>query len=105
LDFLPARSSACLLQWLFQVGGMFYMSAFCVCLTLAFIRHLAIFHNSQENNWRIIVRLYRGPMLIALFLFFMGLNVQVNSEFRVFRKKATFFFKLRLFCRDGVNLV
>jgi hypothetical protein len=50
------------------------------------------------------VRLYRGPMLIALFLFFMGLNVQVNSEFGVFRKKATFL-KLRLFCRDGVNLV
>lgn len=75
------------------VSGRRNVSYKCVlcCLTLAFIRHLAIFHNSQENNWRIIVRLYRGPMLIALFLFFMGLNVQVNSEFGVFTEKAIFF--------------
>ncbi|KAI9556155.1 Xenotropic and polytropic retrovirus receptor 1-like protein [Daphnia sinensis] len=52
----------------------FFTGAF-VCLFVTMVVS-AIFHNSQENNWRIIVRLYRGPMLIALFLFFMGLNVQ-----------------------------
>lgn len=36
------------------------------------------------------MRLYRGPMLIALFLFFMGLNVQVNSEFGVSGKRRLF---------------
>lgn len=54
----------------------------CVLVTRLFtiIKRListAIFHESRDNNWRIVVRLYRGPMLLALFLFFMGLNVQV----------------------------
>ena len=48
------------------------------CMHLIFDCFVAIFHDSSENNWRIIVRLYRGPMLIALFLFFIGLNVKVT---------------------------
>ncbi|KAG8320823.1 Xenotropic and polytropic retrovirus receptor 1 [Homalodisca vitripennis] len=34
----------------------------------------AIFHSNRED-WRIVVRLYRGPLLLVLFLFLMGINV------------------------------
>lgn len=51
----------------------FFTGAF-VCLFATMVIS-AIFHRGQDD-WRIIFRLYRGPMLIALFIFFMGLNVQ-----------------------------
>merc|ERR550519_956369 len=41
----------------------------------------AAFHSSQDdqvdarNDWRVVVRLYRGPFLVILFLFLMGINV------------------------------
>lgn len=57
----------------------FFTGAF-VCLFVTMVIS-AIFHQDKDNNWRILVRLYRGPMLIALFLFLMGLNVQVYSFF------------------------
>lgn len=81
---LPVRYNGC---FRYAVRGMILVGTFDYFLTGTCIFHLAIFHDSQENNWRIIVRLYRGPMLIALFLFFMGLNVQVNSGFDVVWKK------------------
>ena len=28
-----------------------------------------------RNNWRVVVRLYRGPFLIILFLSLLGINV------------------------------
>lgn len=34
----------------------------------------AIFHSNRED-WRVVVRLYRGPLLLVLFLFLMGINV------------------------------
>jgi len=52
----------------------FFTGAF-VCLFVTMVVS-GIFQYSEDNNWRIIVRLYRAPMMIALFLFFMGLNVQ-----------------------------
>lgn len=58
-----------------QVG--FFTGAF-VCLFATMVIS-AIFHRGQDD-WRIIFRLYRGPMLIALFIFFMGLNVQVRPR-------------------------
>ena len=27
------------------------------------------------NDWRIVVRLYRGPLLVIIFMFLMGINV------------------------------
>merc|ERR1719341_287217 len=42
----------------------------------------AVFHSYQaaddlavKNDWRVVVRLYRGPFLVILFLFLMGINV------------------------------
>eukprot|EP00092_Neocalanus_flemingeri_P095811 GFUD01121916.1.p1 GENE.GFUD01121916.1~~GFUD01121916.1.p1 ORF type:complete len:547 (-),score=132.36 GFUD01121916.1:290-1729(-) len=43
----------------------------------------AVFHSYQaasddvagRNDWRVVVRLYRGPFLVILFLFLMGINV------------------------------
>jgi len=42
----------------------------CAC----FILHSGIFHHSRDD-WRIVFRLYRGPLLIVEFLFLMGINV------------------------------
>ena len=28
-----------------------------------------------KNDWRIVVRLYRGPLLFVIFMFLMGINV------------------------------
>jgi len=39
-----------------------------------FFVHSGIFHRSQDD-WRIVFRLYRGPLLIVEFLFLMGINV------------------------------
>merc|ERR1719209_2066747 len=43
----------------------------------------AVFHSYQDaddqvavrNDWRVVVRLYRGPLLFIIFLFLMGINV------------------------------
>lgn len=35
----------------------------------------AIFHRRSEDDLRIIVRLYRGPLLLVAFIFLMGVNV------------------------------
>ena len=31
--------------------------------------------NKPYNDWRIVVRLYRGPLLVIIFMFLMGINV------------------------------
>lgn len=36
---------------------------------------LAIFHQGTRDDWRIVFRLYRGPCLLVIFIFFMGINV------------------------------
>lgn len=36
---------------------------------------LALFHNGSTQNLMIALRLYRGPMLIVIFLFLIGINV------------------------------
>jgi len=62
----------------FKVG---LFSGACLVLMIAMVLS-AVFHSykSQENNnsnndWRVVVRLYRGPFLVILFLFLMGINV------------------------------
>lgn len=35
----------------------------------------ALFHNGSTQNLKIALRLYRGPMLIVMFLFLIGINV------------------------------
>ena len=37
----------------------------------------AIFHDyaPERDSWRIVFRLYRGPFLIVVFIFLMGINV------------------------------
>jgi hypothetical protein len=35
----------------------------------------AIFHRRTEDDLRVIVRLYRGPLLLVVFIFLMGVNV------------------------------
>ena len=36
---------------------------------------LAIFHRGSRDDWKIVFRLYRGPLLLVLFIFLMGVNV------------------------------
>ena len=61
----------------FKVG--LFSGAF-VVLIIAMILS-AVFHyetsdsENFNNNWRVVVRLYRGPFLVILFLFLMGINV------------------------------
>ena len=61
----------------FKVG--LFSGAFLV-LIIAMILS-AVFHyetkddQSFKNDWRVVVRLYRGPFLVILFLFLMGINV------------------------------
>ncbi|XP_066586016.1 solute carrier family 53 member 1-like isoform X2 [Prorops nasuta] len=54
----------------FKVG--FYSGAF-VILLIAVI--LSGFCHKNRNNWRVLCRLYRGPLLMIQFLFLMGINV------------------------------
>lgn len=35
----------------------------------------AIFHEGRGDDWRIACRLYRGPLLIILFMFLWGINI------------------------------
>lgn len=35
----------------------------------------AIFHGRTRDDWRVVFRLYRGPLLLVLFIFLMGINV------------------------------
>eukprot|EP00092_Neocalanus_flemingeri_P019686 GFUD01021321.1.p1 GENE.GFUD01021321.1~~GFUD01021321.1.p1 ORF type:complete len:609 (-),score=153.00 GFUD01021321.1:1150-2838(-) len=63
----------------FKVG--LFSGAFLV-LMIAMVLS-AVFHSYQaasedvagRNDWRVVVRLYRGPFLVILFLFLMGINV------------------------------
>lgn len=60
----------------FKVG--LFSGAFIVLLIAMILS--AVFHTytstgSSKNNWRVVVRLYRGPFLIILFLFLLGINV------------------------------
>jgi len=63
----------------FKVG--LFSGAFLV-LMIAMVLS-AVFHSYQDaddqdsvrNDWRVVVRLYRGPFLVILFLFLMGINV------------------------------
>lgn len=34
-----------------------------------------IAHGDTNTDWRVMVRLYRGPLLLVIFLFLMGINV------------------------------
>lgn len=34
-----------------------------------------IAHGNKNTDWRVMVRLYRGPLLLVIFLFLMGINV------------------------------
>lgn len=53
-----------------------YHMRFLVCIIHCFLIpwSIAIFTNTPDN-WRIAVRLYRGSLLIILFLFLIGINV------------------------------
>ena len=53
-----------------QVG--FYSGAFIVLVVAVLLS--ALFHHT-DSDWRIVFRLYRGSLLIILFLFLIGINV------------------------------
>lgn len=36
---------------------------------------VGIAHSNENTDWRVMVRLYRGPLLLVIFLFLMGINV------------------------------
>jgi len=61
----------------FKVG--LFSGAFLVLMVALVLS--AAFHSSQDdqvavrNDWRVVVRLYRGPFLVILFLFLIGINV------------------------------
>ncbi|KAG8222647.1 hypothetical protein J437_LFUL003769 [Ladona fulva] len=54
----------------FKVG--LFSGSFIVLLVAVVLS--AIFHQSRDD-WRVAFRLYRGPLLLVVFLFLMGLNV------------------------------
>nr|CAD7432787.1 unnamed protein product [Timema monikensis] len=54
----------------FKVG--LFIGAFIVLFVVVILS--AMFHR-ERDDWRIILRLYRSPLLISLFMFLMGLNV------------------------------
>jgi hypothetical protein len=59
----------------FKVG--LFTGAFLV-LVIAMILSASFFHSDspgQRNDWRVVVRLYRGPLLTIFFLSLMGINV------------------------------
>jgi len=62
----------------FKVG--LFSGAFLVLMIATVLS--AVFHSyktsedlAEQNDWRVVVRLYRGPFLVILFLFLMGINV------------------------------
>lgn len=46
-------------------------SALCILLT----RVVSAMRYKNNNNWRVLCRIYRGPLLMIEFLFLMGVNV------------------------------
>ena len=60
---------------LLKVGlfsGAFVVLAFVIALSAIF----QSFPNPEgRGDWRVAVRLYRGPFLVILFIFLMGINV------------------------------
>jgi len=63
----------------FKVGlfsGAFLVLMIAMVLSAVFHSYQAVDEESaQRNDWRVVVRLYRGPFLVILFLFLMGINV------------------------------
>jgi len=63
----------------FKVGlfsGAFLVLMIAMVLSAVFHSYQAADEQSaQRNDWRVVVRLYRGPFLVILFLFLMGINV------------------------------
>merc|ERR1711971_657514 len=59
----------------FKVG--LFSGAFLVLIISMVLSALFHYQTTEEhhNDWRVVVRLYRGPFLLILFLFLMGLNV------------------------------
>ncbi|CAG7822159.1 unnamed protein product [Allacma fusca] len=55
----------------FKVG--LFSGAFMVLIVAVVLS--AIFHQGTRDDWRIVFRLYRGPLLLVLFIFLMGVNV------------------------------
>ncbi|XP_022180680.1 xenotropic and polytropic retrovirus receptor 1-like [Myzus persicae] len=55
----------------FKVG--LFSGAFVVMLLAVIITGIA--HSNENTDWRVMVRLYRGPLLLVIFLFLMGINV------------------------------
>ena len=61
----------------FKVGlfsGAFLVLVIAMILSAVF-HYETIDHDHLKNDWSVIVRLYRGPFLLILFLFLMGINV------------------------------
>ena len=61
----------------------------------------ALTHEGEGLDWRIVFRLYRGPFLVILFIFLIGINVYGwrSSGKTILRKK---FKKLKLLkCRKS----
>ncbi|XP_040570423.1 solute carrier family 53 member 1 [Lepeophtheirus salmonis] len=59
----------------FKVG--LFSGAFIVLLITVIISGISKDYQSEQgrNDWRIVFRLYRGPLLVILFIFLMGVNV------------------------------
>jgi hypothetical protein len=68
------------MQKKFQVG--LFSGAFIVLIIAVVLS--SVFNNSNDsgttphpprNDWRIALKLYRGPFLVIIFVFLMGVNV------------------------------
>jgi len=62
----------------FKVGlfsGAFLVLMIAMVLSAVFHSYQASDDMDVRNDWRVVVRLYRGPFLVILFLFLMGINV------------------------------
>ena len=61
----------------FKVG--LFSGAFLVLIIAMILSAVFHYETNEEhrvkNDWRVVVRLYRGPFLVILFLFLMGINV------------------------------
>ncbi|RZF47136.1 hypothetical protein LSTR_LSTR005214 [Laodelphax striatellus] len=55
----------------FKVG--LFSGSFVVLLIAVILS--GIFHGGTRDDWRVAIRLYRGPLLVVEFLFLMGVNV------------------------------
>ncbi|ODN00179.1 Xenotropic and polytropic retrovirus receptor 1 [Orchesella cincta] len=55
----------------FKVG--LFSGAFMILMVAVILS--AIFHGRSRDDWRVVFRLYRGPLLLVLFIFLMGINV------------------------------